>query len=526
MKKKIIITLLTVIMLAILSVTAGAFALGDVNGDGAVKAADARLALRYSAKLEELSENQIKAADVDNSGKVTASDARKILRVSAKLDLPFEGIDINEHLIEKGVLNVAVPKDNAPFAYEENGELKGIDVSTMKQFAEKMNLELKLHPMSYDECLDAVKNKKCDIATSVNGSEKPDGFAKPKTYYTNALSVIVLKSSSINSVAQVKDNASIRIGVLDNTIGKITVEKIADKSQIIVFSTCKDAVEALKKGSIDAFVVNDDYTSETTYVNDTVKKLDGKYYSYKHAIIVTKKNSVMLDKISSYITASGIKDYEKVNTATVIYPSQKEVTLAPGGAACVEITVESFFTYTPDLYTPQDTSLSAHQIVEINNKKYIFISTYADRTCNGRITVCHRSGDISNKCFINITIDNAGPKHYQYFDGVNIPDFGVFTGTSPMQTEVDAENKVVVHSYDAETLYFNGITESSQIEAYFDSLEAAGYTYMGYQEIANTISLVFGNEKTEKVVTYVEAYDEEGYLVAIGVGYMLPDYMF
>ncbi len=60
--------------------------IGDVNLDGVVRAADARLALRAAANLEKLSEDAFLAADVDFDKKVTAKDARKILRVSAGLD--------------------------------------------------------------------------------------------------------------------------------------------------------------------------------------------------------------------------------------------------------------------------------------------------------------------------------------------------------------------------------------------------------------------------------------------------------
>nr|MCR5781545.1 hypothetical protein [Clostridia bacterium] len=63
---------------------------GDVNGDGQVLADDARLALRNSAKLEELDEQQFRAADVDGNGKVLADDARQILRYSAKLQSTFD----------------------------------------------------------------------------------------------------------------------------------------------------------------------------------------------------------------------------------------------------------------------------------------------------------------------------------------------------------------------------------------------------------------------------------------------------
>ena len=59
--------------------------LGDVNGDGYIDSADAMLCLRYSVGLEELSEEQEKAADVNHDRFVDAGDAIKILRYDAKL---------------------------------------------------------------------------------------------------------------------------------------------------------------------------------------------------------------------------------------------------------------------------------------------------------------------------------------------------------------------------------------------------------------------------------------------------------
>lgn len=59
---------------------------GDVNLDGKITAADARLALRAAAKLEVLSEEQLVNADVIPDGTIKANDARLILRVSAQLE--------------------------------------------------------------------------------------------------------------------------------------------------------------------------------------------------------------------------------------------------------------------------------------------------------------------------------------------------------------------------------------------------------------------------------------------------------
>ena len=58
---------------------------GDVDGDGTVSSADARLALRRSVALEELTPRQLAAASVTGGAAVTPADARVILRMAVGL---------------------------------------------------------------------------------------------------------------------------------------------------------------------------------------------------------------------------------------------------------------------------------------------------------------------------------------------------------------------------------------------------------------------------------------------------------
>lgn len=58
---------------------------GDVDFDEKITAADARLVLRASVELEELTETQAYLGDIDENGKITAADARAILRYSVGL---------------------------------------------------------------------------------------------------------------------------------------------------------------------------------------------------------------------------------------------------------------------------------------------------------------------------------------------------------------------------------------------------------------------------------------------------------
>ncbi len=62
------------------------YRLGDVNFDGKITAADARLALRISAKLDRPTAVEAIVANVIVDDVIEASDARLILRVSAKLE--------------------------------------------------------------------------------------------------------------------------------------------------------------------------------------------------------------------------------------------------------------------------------------------------------------------------------------------------------------------------------------------------------------------------------------------------------
>lgn len=60
---------------------------GDINGDGKITAADARLALRASSKLMTLTDEQLLLSDMNGDSKLNAADARTILRIASRLEV-------------------------------------------------------------------------------------------------------------------------------------------------------------------------------------------------------------------------------------------------------------------------------------------------------------------------------------------------------------------------------------------------------------------------------------------------------
>ena len=93
MRSALSILLAAVLFLSVCGPSAAAAATrkpGDVDGDGNISAADARLALRRSVGLETYEEGSpaFLACDVDLDGNVSAADARLILRASVGLEDP------------------------------------------------------------------------------------------------------------------------------------------------------------------------------------------------------------------------------------------------------------------------------------------------------------------------------------------------------------------------------------------------------------------------------------------------------
>ncbi len=69
---------------AILNAIDGLRLIGDVNGEGAVTVADAKLILQYIVEAQELDETAVKAADINGDGIITIADARLVLIMTAE----------------------------------------------------------------------------------------------------------------------------------------------------------------------------------------------------------------------------------------------------------------------------------------------------------------------------------------------------------------------------------------------------------------------------------------------------------
>lgn len=519
MKKKIFTILFAILLFTVLSITVFAYNKGDVDGNGKIDASDARLALRYSAQLEVLTDEQIAAADVDGSGKVTASDARKILRVAANLDAPFEKISLEGLLVEEGVLNVAVPVENKPFAYTENGELKGIDISIAEKLAESAELELKLHPMPYDEIFNAVNSGNCDIAMSANKSDTENikTVSQAKVYCEGNSVFLVRAESELKNGSQILEDSSLKIGVIDNSIEKYIAQTELKDHHISGYTTCGQAVTALKNGEIDVIVLKDTYANAAKMEDWDIESISYNVHSVKHVVITASENTVLAEKISKLMTDKIIDEcvsiYDCVKMNSKLTMSRSSIRIAPGGTAVIAATVDSFFYDFPSIYINSD-YVNIADIVYADNVRY-YVLTVSNNAKSEKAEFYVPNEPAIFK--LDVIVDSNAPKNYILDDNSVLPDFGAYTKTTA--STVIVQDGIIALAYDAETVAENGITDTSMLQGYYDALAAAGYEYLGYEVIDNAMSYMFYNKSIERGLSYVEVLDSDGYVVEFGVGF-------
>ncbi|MBR3942120.1 MAG: transporter substrate-binding domain-containing protein [Clostridia bacterium] len=71
-----------------------------------------------------------------------------------------------DEVAKKETIKVAISTDFAPFAYYENGELKGFDVDLMRYIGERIGYDIEFTDMSFDALMPSVVNGEVDCAVS------------------------------------------------------------------------------------------------------------------------------------------------------------------------------------------------------------------------------------------------------------------------------------------------------------------------------------------------------------------------
>lgn len=220
--------------------------------------------------------------------------------------------EVNEN---NGETNAPAPKEklvmatNAyfpPYEFYEGDKIVGVDAEIAQAVANYLNMDLEIKDMEFDTIITAVKEGSADFGmagmTITEDRLKEVDFST--SYATGVQVVIVADGSPITTVDDLfADGATYKAGVQQGTTGDTYSTWDLGDERVVRYSNGSNAVMALKGGSVDCVIIDNEPAKALVAANSGLKILDTEYANEAYAICVNKENGALLEKINAAIYA-------------------------------------------------------------------------------------------------------------------------------------------------------------------------------------------------------------------------------
>jgi len=160
--------------------------------------------------------------------------------------------------LNEDVLRVGISPNNPPFAFKENGVLKGIEVDYARRLSTELGYEPCFVELAPDKLIESLINHKID--TIMSGTPVTQrciekiSFSIP--YLNSGLSGLFRRNSCDpeNLMNSILMNQNKNIGIIKNTPAADFVRIRFPGRNIREYATVETALKALRKGRIDIFI--------------------------------------------------------------------------------------------------------------------------------------------------------------------------------------------------------------------------------------------------------------------------------
>jgi len=244
------------------------------------------------------------AASASTSAAATSSTSAASEKVASAVS---SGSDAEEGaaiqaIKKRGVLNIGTEDSAIGFGYMDpsTNEWSGLEVDLGKLVAESLGVEPKFQAVTTSTRGQLLDSGDLDMvaATFTITDERKLSYDFTEPYYTDAQSVLVLKSSGLKTI---DDFDGKKIGVSAGGTEKDSISAITDaKIDFVEYSDFADAKMALSAGTIDGFAA--DSSILLSYLDDSCTYIDTKFSPQPYGI-ATKKGS----DLSAYINDLVVK---------------------------------------------------------------------------------------------------------------------------------------------------------------------------------------------------------------------------
>ncbi len=151
-------------------------------------------------------------------------------------------------------LNVGIDATFPPFAYLQGEEIVGFDVDLAGEIAKRLEKELKITQMSYNEIYEKINEPEIDIIVSaiIPNQEKSKTVDFSDPYYTLEYTLITLATSKL---AIGNDFISKKIGIIKSEIENLDPEFLLNYS-VGKYDDAVALIKALKSQEVDGILIS------------------------------------------------------------------------------------------------------------------------------------------------------------------------------------------------------------------------------------------------------------------------------
>ena len=205
---------------------------------------------------------------------------------------------------EKPVLKMGTNAYFKPYEYYEEQTIVGIDAEIAKAIADKLGMTLEIVDMEFDSILTAVNEGSVDFGMA-GMTVTEDRLLEVDfsiSYANGVQSIIVANDSPITCADDLyTEGADYKVGVQLGTTGDIYATYDFGSDRVTTYSNGNEAILALKGGSVDCVIIDNEPAKALVAANAGLKILETAYANEDYAICVKKGNTELLDKIDAAI---------------------------------------------------------------------------------------------------------------------------------------------------------------------------------------------------------------------------------
>jgi len=212
------------------------------------------------------------------------------------------GSETWNRIVKKGILNIGTDISGTPFAYLENGKYIGFEIDIIKAIAKELGLTANVIkvPFGLDNFDKALNSHEVDVIVEsiTKTKERLDRFSFSSQYFTSGQAIILAKNEEVPDKFELSMLNDKKVGVEKGTTGAYFADNYL-KSNIVVYETSQDALNALIAGDVYA-IVNDVLSSKTSKWEmwDKIKVVKKNLTQEEYGIIVKKGEDLLIQKLN------------------------------------------------------------------------------------------------------------------------------------------------------------------------------------------------------------------------------------